>query len=111
MEALKDRRSTRAFDAKPLPLQVLSDLLWAAWGISRPDSGKRTAPSARNWQEIDVYVVLPDGAYIYDAKANTLRGGGERRPAQADRRAGFRGHCAPEPGICGGPFEDEGGGP
>jgi len=73
MAALKDRHSTRAFSAKPLPLQVVSDLLWAAFGINRADSGKRTAPSARNWQEVDVYVVLPDGAYVYDAKANSLR--------------------------------------
>jgi SagB-type dehydrogenase family enzyme len=73
MVALKDRQSTRAFSAKPLPLQVVSDLLWATCGINRADSGKRTAPSARNWQEVDVYVVLPDGAYLYDAKANMLR--------------------------------------
>lgn len=73
MAALKGRQTTRAFSAKPLPLQVLSDLLWAANGINREDSGKRTAPTARNWQEVDVYVVLPEGAYIYDAKANSLR--------------------------------------
>ena len=73
MEALKARQTSRAFSTKPLPDQVLSDLLWAAWGISRPDSGKRTAPSARNWQEVDVYVVLEQGAYLYDAKANALR--------------------------------------
>ena len=73
MTALKDRQSTRAFSAKPLPMQVVSDLLWAAFGINRPDSGKRTAPSARNWQEIDIYVVLPEGVYRYDAKANMLR--------------------------------------
>ena len=73
MEALKARQSTRAFSAKPLPLQVMSDLLWAACGINRPDSGKRTAPSARNWQEVDVYAVMEEGAYLYDAKANSLR--------------------------------------
>ena len=73
MAALKDRQSSRAFSAKPLPLQVLSDLLWAADGINRPDSGKRTAPSAMNWQEIDVYVILEGGAYLYDAKANSLQ--------------------------------------
>ena len=73
MAALKNRQSIRAFSAKPLPLQVVSDLLWAACGINRVDSGKRTAPSAMNWQEVDVYVVLPDGAYVYDPKANRLR--------------------------------------
>lgn len=73
LSALKERQSSRAFAAKPLPLQLVSDLLWAAFGINRPDSGMRTAPSTRNWQEIDVYVVMPEGAYRYDAKANTLR--------------------------------------
>jgi nitroreductase len=73
MAALKQRQTTRAYSPKPLPAQVLSDLLWAAWGINRPESGKRTAPSALNWQEIDMYVVLPEGSYIYDAKAHSLR--------------------------------------
>jgi SagB-type dehydrogenase family enzyme len=73
MEALRERQTTRSYSPTPLPPQVLSDLLWAAWGINRPESGKRTAPSARNWQEIDMYVVLPEGSYIYDAKAHSLR--------------------------------------
>jgi len=73
MNALKARQSLRAFQPRPLPPQLLSDLLWAAAGINRTDSGKRTAPSARNWQEIDVYVVLPEGAYRYEAKANILK--------------------------------------
>lgn len=71
MQALKLRQSAREFSADKLPLQTLSNLLWAAWGINRPD-GRRTAPSASNKQEIDVYVTLPEGAYIYDAKANVL---------------------------------------
>ena len=73
MQALKERQTARAFSGQKLPLPVLSNLLWAAAGISRPDSGKRTAPSARNWQEVQVYAVLEEGAYLYDAKANTLR--------------------------------------
>jgi len=73
MQALKERHSVRAFSTKTLPAQVVSDLLWAAFGINRPDSGKRTAPSAMNWQEVDVYVIMKDGAYLYDAKANSLR--------------------------------------
>ena len=73
MAVLKERQSSRAFSAKPLTLQLVSDLLWAACGISRADTGKRTAPTAHNWQEIDVYVALPEGAYVYDAKANALR--------------------------------------
>lgn len=73
MAALKARQSSRAFSATPLTLQLVSDLLWAACGISRADTGKRTAPTAHNWQEIDVYVALPEGAYVYDAKTNALR--------------------------------------
>ncbi len=72
MQALKDRHSTRAFESENLPLQVLSNLLWAAFGINRPQSGKRTAPSAMNWQEIDIYVTTSEGAYVYDAKAHRL---------------------------------------
>lgn len=72
MEALRDRQSTRSFQSKPLPAQVLSNLLWAAFGINRPETGKRTAPSARNWQEMDIYVVMAEGTYLYDAKAHRL---------------------------------------
>ena len=72
MQALKERRTTRSFAEQALPPQVLSNLLWAAWGINRPD-GHRTAPSARNWQEIDVYVALADGLYVYDARAHGLK--------------------------------------
>lgn len=72
MQALRDRKSTRAFTSQKLPEQVLSNLLWAAWGTNRPDD-KRTAPSAMNKQEIDVYVVLAEGAYAYDAKAHALK--------------------------------------
>ncbi len=73
MQVLKDRKSSRAFSTEKLPLQVLSNMLWAAWGVNRAESGKRTAPSARNWQEIDVYVALAEGLYLYDAKAHTLK--------------------------------------
>jgi len=72
MQALKLRQSGRSFDSKPLPPQVLSDLLWAANGVNRPESGKRTAPSAVNWQEIDIYVALPEALYLYDAKTHSL---------------------------------------
>jgi SagB-type dehydrogenase family enzyme len=73
MQALKERQSSRAFSPKKLPLQVVSDLLWAAYGINRNESGKRTAPSARNWQEVEVLAVMEDGVYLYDAKSNCLR--------------------------------------
>jgi SagB-type dehydrogenase family enzyme len=72
MQALKDRQSTREFGPQKLPPQVLANLLWAAFGINRPDTGKRTAPSAMNMQEIDVYVAIPEGLYLYDAKGNKL---------------------------------------
>jgi SagB-type dehydrogenase family enzyme len=71
-QALAGRRSGRAFRPDTLPLAVLSSLLWSAYGINRRASGGRTAPSAHNWQEIDVYAVLPDGAYRYDAVAHRL---------------------------------------
>jgi nitroreductase len=71
MEAIAERRSSREFAPTPLPLPLLSGLLWASYGVNRPDGG-RTAPSALNAQEIDVYVALPSGAYLYDAGANAL---------------------------------------
>jgi SagB-type dehydrogenase family enzyme len=72
MQALEARHSTRSFKPDKLPLQILSNLLWAAFGVNRSDAGKRTAPSAMNWQEIDIYVATADGLYLYDAKANRL---------------------------------------
>ncbi|MCP3967795.1 MAG: SagB/ThcOx family dehydrogenase [Lentisphaerae bacterium] len=71
MECLAKRKTFRRFSPKMLPPQVLSNLLWAAWGINRPD-GKRTAPSALNKQDISLYVVMHSGVYVYDAKANKL---------------------------------------
>ena len=73
MQVLKDRHTSREFSSEKLPPQLLSNLLWAAFGVNRPDSGKRTAPSAMNWQEIDIYVATQDGLYLYDAKANALK--------------------------------------
>ena len=69
--ALAARRSVREFAPDALPLPVLSQLLWCAFGRNRGDGG-RTAPSAINAQEIDVYVALPAGAYRYDAKTHAL---------------------------------------
>jgi SagB-type dehydrogenase family enzyme len=70
--ALAARKSTRAFAPRPLSPEQLSNLLWAAFGINRPGSNGRTAPSAHGWQEIDVYAALPDGLYRYDAAAHAL---------------------------------------
>jgi SagB-type dehydrogenase family enzyme len=80
MRALALRCSGRAFRPDPLPPDVLSGLLWAAFGTNRPDGG-RTAPSALNAQEIDVLVALPEGAYRYDATGHALQ-----RVASADLR-------------------------
>ena len=71
MQALKVRQSARAFDSKPLLPQLLSNLLWAAGGVNRP-SAQLTAPSARDWREIDVLAITADGAYRYDAPTHTL---------------------------------------
>jgi len=72
MQALKARCTTREFSGEAISMQELSNLLWAACGVNRPEKGLRTAPTAMNRQEIDVYVALFDGLYLYDAKANAL---------------------------------------
>ena len=72
MQALRDRKSVREFSSKELSLQVISDMLWAANGINRPDSEHRTAPSAMNMQEIDIYVAKADGLYLFEPKKNLL---------------------------------------
>jgi len=72
MEVFQDRSSSRLFSAKDLSPQTMSNLLWAAWGVNRSESGKRTAPSARNKQEIEVYVSRADGLFLYNAPAHTL---------------------------------------
>ena len=69
MQVLKERKTRREFSPESLPMQVLANLLWAAFGINRPD-GRRTAPSAMNWQEIDIYVALGDGLFLYNAKVS-----------------------------------------
>jgi SagB-type dehydrogenase family enzyme len=71
MEALNARQTQRTFSAKPLSDQQLADLLWAAFGVNR-ENGRRTAPSARNMQEISIYVALPSGLYLYQAHSNML---------------------------------------
>lgn len=72
MQVLKERKTTRTFSKQELPPQVLSNLLWAAFGINRAESGKRTAPSASNRQEIDIYVAMASGLYLYEAKEHVL---------------------------------------
>ncbi len=74
MVAFGQRRSTRRFGPRQVPDNVLSDLLWAANGINRPETGGRTAASACNWQEIDLYVIREESAYCYDPQAHRLTG-------------------------------------
>jgi nitroreductase len=85
MQLLWKRMSSREFSPEPLPVEVLSNLLWAAFGINRPD-GRRTAPTASNRQEIDIYVAAGNGLYLYDAKTNRLN------PILAEDIRGMTGH-------------------
>lgn len=71
MQALNERQSQRAFSSEELPLQELSNLLWAANGVNRPD-GRRTAPSAHDAREIDIYVAKKEGLYLYHAEKHEL---------------------------------------
>ena len=73
MQVLKERHSTREFAPDTLTHEVLGNLLWAACGINRPESGKRTSPSAMNWQEIDVYLTTAKGVFLYSPESHSLR--------------------------------------
>ena len=84
MEALKNRQTNRSFSSQELGWQQLADLLWAAAGVNRPDNGKRTAPTARNAQEIDIYAFTSAGVFFYDAPNHQLK-----RIADNDCRAGL----------------------
>lgn len=70
--ALSQRRSVREFDAKPIPADVLSTLLWAAFGINRAATGDRTAPYWRHVMVIDLYVAMAEGVSLYEPKTNAL---------------------------------------
>jgi SagB-type dehydrogenase family enzyme len=74
MQALKERKSTRGNfgPEEQLSMQTLSNLLWAADGVNRPDN-HRTAPSAVDWQNIDIYVATAHGLYLYDAQPHALK--------------------------------------
>ena len=72
MQALNNRMSTKEFTTQAIPRDQISNLLWAAFGINRPESGKRTVATAVNCQDIDVYVVLEKAAYVYQAKEHRL---------------------------------------
>ena len=72
IQALRLRRSIREYSPRPLPKQVLSDLLWAAFGVNRPASGGRTAPYWRHVMVIDVYAAMEDGVWLYEPKTHAL---------------------------------------
>jgi SagB-type dehydrogenase family enzyme len=73
MDALMLRKSRRSYDKREIPVQTLSDLLWAAFGINRPAQGLRTAPSAINTQDIELYIAVVKGVHRYDAKGHALQ--------------------------------------
>jgi len=88
MKSLADRHSEREFADRKLSMQDLSDLLWSANGINRPD-GRRTAPSAMNKQDVDIYVIMEEGAYLFVPSSNELKPvvSGDHRPLIADQQA------------------------
>ena len=100
IEALLLRRSIREYSEQPLPPQVLSDLLWAAFGINRP-SGDRTAPYWRHIMAIDVYAAMADGVWLYDPKQHKLLPHLELGHSRPDRAAGFRRARSAQPRVCG----------
>lgn len=73
MDALKNRQTQRSFSTQELSWQQLSDIFWAANGINRPNNGKRTAPSARNAQEIDIYAFTASGVFFYEVENHQLK--------------------------------------
>ena len=71
MAALANRKATRSFSGKSFTDDIVGNMLWAGFGVNRPD-GRRTAPTARNVQDIDVYILLSDGAWRYEGKDHSL---------------------------------------
>ncbi len=71
MQALKERKSSSGFTEKEIPLQDLSNIIWASLGVNRPD-GRRTSPTGSNRQEIELYAFFKTGVYWYNYKTHTL---------------------------------------
>ena len=71
MEALNNRQSQRSYSNKDLSIQQMSNLLWAAYGINRPN-GYRTVPSARTFNEFDIYIIKPEGWYVYNPAQHAM---------------------------------------
>ena len=72
LKIVQKRKTTRAFNPKALPENIVSNILYAAFGINRPESEKRTAPTAHNGQYVDIYVATSDGVYVFDAQKPSL---------------------------------------
>jgi len=83
LTVLKERQSIREFSSRSLPLSLTGDLLWAAFGVNRPTTGHRTAPSAMNSQELDLYVLTAEGVSVYVPESHALKSvaGGDWRAA------------------------------
>jgi nitroreductase len=73
MQALNERHTNRNIGEEKLAPQTLSNLLWAAFGVNRESNGLRTAPSAMAVREMDIYAFLPEGVYLFDAVAHSLK--------------------------------------
>ena len=93
-QALKQRRSTREYADRALPPQVLSDLLWSAFGINRPATGDRTAPYWRHVMVIDVYAAMADGVWFYEPKGHVLT---QHLPADIRAQTGLQPFVATAP--------------
>ncbi len=72
MQVFKNRQSIRTFSTREIPLQEMANLLWAANGINRKESGRRTVPTAQNKQEIEIYLSNKEGLFLYNAQEHAL---------------------------------------
>jgi Nitroreductase family len=72
MQSLKDRQSIRDYSERSLPQQILSNLLWAAWGVNRAESDGRTAPTWRHVHALDIYLAMADGVWRYEPKGHRI---------------------------------------
>jgi len=73
MRALQSRRSSREFSTRSIPMQILSNLLWAAQGVNRSATDGRTTPSTNDWKEILIFVAKADGLFLYEPRWHALR--------------------------------------
>ena len=100
IEALRLRRSIREYSNRALPAQVLSDLLWAAFGINRPTSGDRTAPYWRHVMVIDIYLAMVYVVWLHESEGAQAAGTPAQKYSRRDRHAGFCRQGSTEPRLC-----------